>query len=136
MNAFEWPVRVYYEDTDAGGVVYYANYLKFLERARSEWLRALGFEQDRLMREDGILFAVRRVEIDYLAPARFNDDLRVEATVAGASRVSLDFAQRVIRPPEQTLVTARVQIVCLDAVRFRPKAIPQSIREKLPDAQQ
>ena len=136
MNGFEWPVRVYYEDTDAGGVVYHANYLKFLERARSEWLRALGFEQDRLKLEDGILFAVRRVEIDYLSPARFNDELRVETTVAAVSKVSLGFAQRVIRPPDTTLVVARVQVVCLDAVRFRPKAIPLSIREKLSDAEQ
>ena len=136
MNAFEWPVRVYYEDTDAGGVVYCANYLKFLERARSEWLRALGFEQDRLTREAGILFAVRRVEIDYLAPARFNDELRVEAALERVSKVSLVFAQRVIRPPDAVLVTARVQVVCLDADRFRPTAIPVSIREKLPDAKQ
>ncbi|MBN8772080.1 MAG: YbgC/FadM family acyl-CoA thioesterase, partial [Thiobacillus sp.] len=73
--AFVWPVRVYWEDTDAGGVVYYANYLKFMERARSEWLRAFGFEQDVLRDEPGIVFVVRRVEIDYLSPARFNEQL-------------------------------------------------------------
>ncbi|MGB5569099.1 MAG: YbgC/FadM family acyl-CoA thioesterase, partial [Sedimenticolaceae bacterium] len=81
MSLFEWPVRVYYEDTDAGGVVYYANYLKYLERARTEWLRYLGFGQDTLMRDAGILFAVRRVEIDYLLPARFDDALLVELEI-------------------------------------------------------
>ena len=72
---FVWPVRVYWEDTDAGGVVYYANYLKFMERARSEWLRVLGFEQDVLRDDAGVVFVVRRVEIDYLSPARFNDQI-------------------------------------------------------------
>ena len=86
MTTFVWPARVYYEDTDAGGVVYYANYLKFLERARTEWLRALGFDQRDLMREAGILFAVRRVEIDYLLPARFDDELEVEAAILTAMR--------------------------------------------------
>ena len=92
MSTFVWPARVYYEDTDAGGVVYYANYLKFLERARTEWLRALGFDQRDLMRDAGILFAVRHVEIDYLLPARFDDELRIEAAVERASKVSLTFA--------------------------------------------
>ncbi|MEJ1469461.1 MAG: YbgC/FadM family acyl-CoA thioesterase, partial [Candidatus Sedimenticola sp. (ex Thyasira tokunagai)] len=77
MMEFIWPVRVYYEDTDSGGVVYYANYLKFMERARTEWLRQLGFEQDELLEKEGILFAVRRVAVDYLRPARFNDELLV-----------------------------------------------------------
>jgi acyl-CoA thioester hydrolase len=79
MTTFSWPVRVYYEDTDAGGVVYYANYLRFFERARTEWLRAIGFEQQLLRNEDGIVFAVRHVEIDYLKPAVLDDALQVEA---------------------------------------------------------
>ncbi len=70
---FTFPVRIYYEDTDSGGVVYYANYLKFMERARTEWLRALGFEQDQLLEQEGVIFAVRSVTVDYNAPARFND---------------------------------------------------------------
>lgn len=78
MN-FEWPVRVYYEDTDSGGVVYYANYLKFMERARTEFLRQLGFEQDQLISQDNIIFAVRSVQLDYLSPARFNDQLIITA---------------------------------------------------------
>jgi acyl-CoA thioester hydrolase len=81
---FTWPVRVYWEDTDAGGVVYYANYLKFLERARTEWLSALGLEQDRLAEEAGVVFVVRRVEADYLRPARFNDRLGVDCESGGA----------------------------------------------------
>lgn len=130
MSLFELPVRVYYEDTDAGGVVYYANYLRFLERARTDWLRALGFEQQRLMDERGILFAVRKVEIDYVAPARLDDALVVDAAIARQSRVSLVFHQHV-RRDGQVLADARVQVVCLDARTFRPAAIPADLRERL-----
>ena len=135
MSVFEWPVSVYYEHTDAGGVVYYANYLKFLERARTEWLRAAGFGQDALMREAGILFAVRHVEIDYRSPARFDDALRVEARIEQLSKVSMTFAQRIVRGADEVLCTATVKVVCLDRERFRPTAIPQSIREKIQHAQ-
>mgnify|MGYP000178646085 CR=1 FL=1 len=83
MKAFHWPVRVYYEDTDASGVVYYANYLKFMERARTEWLRGLGFEQDTLMLDPGVVFAVSRVELDYRSPARFNAAWRSSAATVG-----------------------------------------------------
>ena len=134
MSTFVWPARVYYEDTDAGGVVYYANYLKFLERARTEWLRALGFDQRDLMRDAGILFAVRHVEIDYLLPARFDDELRIEAAVEQMSKVSLTFAQRIVREPDTVLCTASVKVVCLDQQKFRPTAIPDFIREKLQHA--
>ena len=134
LSLFEWPVRVYYEDTDAGGVVYYANYLRYLERARTEWLRHLGFEQDALMRDSGIVFAVRRVEIDYLLPARLDDALVVEAEIAAASKVSLTFAQRIVRAPGTELVRATVKVVCLGTERFRPTAIPTPIREKLKHA--
>ena len=134
LSAFEWPVRVYYEDTDAGGVVYYANYLRYLERARTEWLRHHGFVQDTLMRESGIVFAVRRVEIDYLLPARLDDALVVEAEIEAASKVSLTFAQRIVRAPDTVLVRATVKVACLDRDRFRPTAIPTPIREKLNNA--
>ena len=134
MSVFEWPVRVYYEDTDAGGVVYYANYLRYLERARTEWLRQLGFEQDRLMRDVGIVFAVRRVEIDYLLPARFDDELRIEAVVARVSKVSLTFTQRILREPDTPLCNASVKVVCLDREKFRPTAIPERIRELIEHA--
>ena len=131
MSVFEWPVRVYYEDTDAGGVVYYANYLRFLERARTEWLRSLGFGQRDLMQESGILFAVRSVEIDYLHPARFDDELRVEAWVERVSRVSLTFGQRIVRPADTLICTASVKVACLDSAGFRPVAIPDAIRDSM-----
>lgn len=124
--AFVWPVRVYWEDTDAGGVVYYANYLKFLERARSEWLRALGFEQDALRDADGVVFVVRRVEIDYLAPARFNDRLDVSVELAGLGRASLEIEQAILRGPTR-LASARVKLACVDALRFKPVKIPAPI---------
>ena len=135
MSAFEWPVRIYYEDTDAGGVVYYANYLRYLERARTEWLRSLGFDQEALVREAGILFAVRHVEIDYLAPARLDDELRVEAAIDKSSKVSLTFAQRILRGADTVLCMASVKVVCLDSERFRPTAIPGFISEKVSHAQ-
>lgn len=128
--AFVWPVRVYWEDTDAGGVVYYANYLKFLERARSEWLRAHGFEQDVLREQAGIVFVVRRVEIDYLAPARFNDALEATVGLARAGRASLVVAQSIERGATR-LVSARVTLACVDAASFKPVKIPAPILQAL-----
>ena len=122
-NAFSWPVRVYYEDTDAGGVVFYANYLKYLERARTEYLRNLGYEQDALMSESGIIFAVRSLQIDYLKPARFNQMLQVSAQVKQLKKASLEFAQQITHD-SQFLVTADVRIACLDVNTLKPKAIP------------
>jgi len=134
VNEFRFPVRVYYEDTDVGGVVYYANYLKFMERARTEWLRALGFEQDQLMRDPGVLFAVRRVEIDYLKPALFNDQLTVVARVAGRGRASLEFEQEIRREPGGELLSrGRIKLACLTARGLRPSPLPAAIEEKLRD---
>jgi acyl-CoA thioester hydrolase len=133
---FIWPVRVYYEDTDAGGVVYYANYLKFMERARTEWLRSLGFEQDRVRDREGVLFAVRRVEVDYLRPARFNDKLEASVRLAGRRKASLTFDQEVrAADGGQVLARGRVRVACLDAERFRPAAIPQRIAAEIPDVE-
>ena len=123
---FIWPVRVYWEDTDAGGVVYYANYLKFLERARTEWLSALGLEQDHLAREEGVVFVVRRVEADYLRPARFNDRLLVESRLETLKRASMAMAQRILRGQE-VLLEARVQVACVAQADFRPAKIPASV---------
>ena len=134
MTTFSWPVRVYYEDTDSGGVVYYANYLRFYERARTEWLRAIGFEQQRLRSEDGIVFAVRYAEIDYLRPAVLDDALQVEAAISDLRRASMTFAQRLLRGDE-VLSKATVKIVCLDSDGLRPVPIPQILRERI-DAQQ
>ncbi len=132
---FIWPIRVYYEDTDSGGVVYYANYLKFMERARTEWLRHLGFEQDQLAEQEGIIFAVRRVEVDFLLPARFNDALEVRVGIVERKRVSMTFNQEIINTGSgRTLCSGRVQIVSIDATGFRPRPIPESVLKELPDA--
>jgi acyl-CoA thioester hydrolase len=117
-------VRVYYEDTDAGGVVYHANYLRFMERARSEWLRGLGYEQDTLLEAHGVLFAVSRVRVEFLKPARFNDLLGVSVTMTRLGRASLDLAQSVSRGAEEVLCTAEVRIACLEGTTFRPRPIP------------
>jgi len=131
---FLWPVRVYYEDTDSGGVVYYANYLKFMERARTEWLRSLGFEQDRLLEQQGIAFAVRRVAIDFRHPARFNDALLVKSRIKQRRRVSLTFEQLINRESDGVLlVGGDVQVACVDLKRFKPTSIPQQILSRIPD---
>ena len=127
---FHWPVRVYWEDTDAGGVVYYANYLKFMERARSEWLRALGFEQDELRDEAGVVFVVRRVEVDYLSPGRFNDQIDVEVSLHEIGRASFSVKQTLTRGPTR-LVSAQVMLVCVDASSFKPVKIPAPILQAL-----
>lgn len=127
MTEFSWPIRIYYEDTDSGGVVYYANFLKFMERARSEYLRSLGFEQDQLIAQDGIIFAVRSIALDYRRPARFNQLLDVTAQVAEVGKASLLFAQRVQLAQDgttQVLCEGTVKIACLDAKTLRPTAIP------------
>lgn len=129
MQNFFWPVRVYFEDTDTGGVVYYANYLKYLERARTEWLRALGFDQGRLMAETGLGFAVRSLSAEYLKPARLDDELRVVAGVESHGRVQVVFDQRIERGNE-VLLTAKVRIACMDLARGRAAAMPQDIYEQ------
>lgn len=130
MTSFSWQVRVYYEDTDAGGVVYYANYLKFFERARTEYLRAFGVEQDELRARYGILFAVKSIAVDYRAPARFNDLLWVSAQPVEFRRASLSFEQALGRVGEmEALCAATVRIACLDAVSFRPRPMPDQLLE-------
>lgn len=127
---FVWPVRVYYEDTDSGGVVYYANYLKFMERAHTEWLRARGFEQDALLREQRLLFAVRSLSVDYHRPARFNDLLAVLTRLAGAGGASFLFEQTIRRDAStDILCSARVKVACIDAETFRARRIPRRMRE-------
>ena len=128
MTEFSWPVRVYYEDTDNGGVVYYANYLKFMERARTEYLRSHGFEQDELAEDKGIIFAVRSVSVDYLRPARFNDLLQVSAGIIKCGKASIVFEQTVIKNGEQNpLCIGQVKIASLDNKTFRPKPIPETL---------
>ena len=127
---FSISVRVYYEDTDAGGVVYYANYLRFMERARTEWLRHLGFEQDELARDPGVLFAVRTANLEFLKPARFDDLLEVTAEVRERGRASLTFAQHV-RRDDDVLCAGEVRVACLQAQSFSPCPIPPAILSRL-----
>lgn len=134
-NEFIWPIRVYYEDTDSGGVVYYANYLKFMERARTEWLRNLGFEQDQLAEQEGIIFAVRRAEVDFISAARFNDALEVRVGIVECKRASLIFKQEIINTSDgRAICNGTIQIASVDATLFRPRPIPDSILKELPDA--
>jgi acyl-CoA thioester hydrolase len=128
-RAASYPVRVYYEDTDAGGVVYHANYLKFAERARTEMLRALGIEQERLRQESGVSLVVRRMTVDFLAPARLDDELVVASRLAGLAGASLDLAQE-IRRGDEPLVRLDSQIACLGPTG-RPTRLPSALRAAL-----
>ena len=131
-GVFAWPVRVYYEDTDVGGVVYYANYLRFMERARTEYLRDKGFEQDDLMTGEGVMFVVVQVEVTFRKPARFNDMLAVTVDIEDTTRTSVRFRQDVYRgrvEEGELLVQGLVRGACLDAKTFRPRAIPRAIVE-------
>ena len=132
VDRFIWPVRVYYEDTDAGGVVYYANYLRFMERARTEYLRSLGVEQDEWVETHGLQFVVRRLSVDYLRPARFNDALEVSAVVQKVRRASVEFDQAVWRAGESAmLVTASVQVACIARDTGTPRPIPKLLTEAM-----
>lgn len=123
---FSWPVRIYYEDTDAGGIVYNANYLKFLERARTEWLRQLGIEQDQLL-QLGVAFVVRHIDIEFRNAARFNQWLTVSCQVAQQKRASLIFSQEIADETGRTIVTAKVTIACVNITAMKPIAIPDHV---------
>ncbi len=130
---FYWPVRIYYEDTDAAGIVYHANYLKFMERARTEWLRRIGYEQDALAEQVGILFVVRKIAIDYIRPAKFNDEVTVVSSIARLGRASLEFIQN-IAAEDEVLSNGRVKVGCLDRRTLRPMAIPTDIYTEIANA--
>ncbi|WP_312525436.1 tol-pal system-associated acyl-CoA thioesterase [Comamonas sp.] len=131
--AFEFPIRIYWEDTDAGGIVFYANYLKFMERGRTEWLRSLGLEQQRLREQVGGMFVVSEATIKYLQPARLDDELIVTAELQDAGRASMQITQRVLLKQKQP--TDTLQLLCegtirigwVDAVSMRPARIPQTL---------
>jgi acyl-CoA thioester hydrolase len=125
-----WPVRVYYEDTDAAGVVFYANYLKFMERARTEWLRALGFEQTTLMHEHSVVFVVRSLAVEFLRPALFNDALEVTVSLIGTRGSVLDISQ-IVRRGQTLLVSGEVRVACVNTQSFKPVRIPHAILGKL-----
>lgn len=130
MSTFSIPIRVYYEDTDAGGVVYYANYLRFMERARTEWLRNLGFEQDELAQQDGVVFAVRSASLEFIKAARFNDMLQVDTTVTATGKVSVTFRQMIMREDE-LICSGDVRLACVDAIRFTPKPVPAAVAARI-----
>ena len=129
MQSFSFPVRVYWEDTDAGGVVYYARYLYFLERARSEWLRALGIDQVRLLREERLQFVVVEANIRYHRPAKFDDELVVTSTLEALRGASMTFVQEIRRgaAPGDLLVSATVRAACLAADTLKPKPLPAAL---------
>ncbi len=135
---FEWPVRIYWEDTDAGGIVFYANYLKFFERARTEWLRSLGLSQHRLREQTGGMFVVTDARLRYLSPARLDDELIVTARLQEKGRASLTMVQQALLNQEQVtspspslLSEATIRIGWVDATTMRPARIPASLLEQL-----
>ena len=136
MKPYVWQARVYYEDTDSGGVVYYANYLNYMERARTEWLRSLGVEQDKLLDDYNILFAVRSVNIEYKKPARFNDMLNITVEPSKLKPASISFKQIVSRQNEERslLSSSQVNVVCLGVEDFMPKPIPKTLLEEIKGA--
>ncbi len=124
--SFSWPTRIYWEDTDAGGVVYHAQYVAFLERARTEWLRALGHVQEVLRHEHDLVFAVRAMQVDFLRPARLDDLLQVEVGIRECRRASVVFAQS-IRRGDEVLLAAEVRVASLAAASFKPKPLPDAL---------
>ncbi|MBS0582645.1 MAG: tol-pal system-associated acyl-CoA thioesterase [Proteobacteria bacterium] len=125
---FAFPIRIYWEDTDAGGVVYYANYLRFFERARTEWLRSLGIDQSQVRDKLGVVFVVRDVHVEYLAPARLDDALDTTIDAVERRSASMTFAQRILRHGDgAVLVAARVRVACVAAADFKPQRIPESL---------
>ena len=134
-SVFSWPARVYWEDTDGGGIVYYANYLRFLERARTEWLRALGYSQQVLAREPGIVFAVASLTVEYRRPARLDDELTITCEPHAERAATIRFEQAIFRgrnrgegPP---LLTAGVRVACVDAHTLKPRRLPESLTKVL-----
>ncbi len=129
---FSWPVRVYYEDTDSGGVVYYANYLKFFERARTEFLRQFDLQQDQLIQQHNIIFAVRNINVDYHKPAVFNDLLKVTTEILELKKASIVFKQVILRDEDETMLCqATCKVACIQAKQLKPTAIPEFIAQQL-----
>ena len=129
QKPFEWPIRVYYEDTDAQGVVYYANYFRFTERARTEWLRSLGVNQEKMLKDDRRMFVVVNVTADFITPARFNDQLVVTAGLGRLSRAAFDIEQHVYRESIDgtLLLKSTVRAAFLDADTLKPQRIPKDL---------
>ena len=127
---FSWKIRVYYEDTDAGGVVFYANYLKFFERARTEWLRHAGIEQQALTRSEGVMFVVKSTSVDYHAPAKLDDELKLTVTVEHLGRASVQFVQeawKLMPAGEELMAVGRIKVGCVSCTGFKPSPIPACV---------
>lgn len=141
-RSFAWPVRVYYEDTDSGGVVYYANYLKFMERARTEWLRSLGVEQDALLEQEQLMFVVRSAQVEYNRAARFNNELLIITTLPEIRNVSFTFEHRIYLRADYAeqgdlaavLCYGNVKVACLDSKTFRPRQVPSQFLMEIKSA--
>jgi len=127
---YSFPVRVYFENTDAGGVVYHAEYLKFLERARTEWLRHLGFDHQALARTHRIVFVVTQSVVDFLKPARLDDHVAVSVQLESLGKVRCIFAQE-IRREDELLVRAKITVACVTGEHFKPAEIPEALRRKM-----
>lgn len=131
VGEFQWQVRVYYEDTDAGGVVFYANYLRYMERARTEWLRHLGFEHETLNSEHGLLFAVKEVSIAYKKPARLDEELTVFSRVLKHRGASITFEQQINNQQQELLTEAEVKVACLNSETLKPSPMPEALLAEL-----
>ena len=128
-KVFSWPVRVYFQDTDAGGVVYHANYVNFMERARTEWLRTFGYSNAGMMKELGVMFVVRSIKLDYLKPAQLDDELLVTARTREIGRSRVTLLQEVLRG-EELLAEGEVHLVCVGAQTFKPVSVPDVLRKQ------
>ncbi len=130
IKTFSLPIRIYFEDTDSGGVVYHSNYLKFMERARTEWLRSIGIDQRHLKQDNHIMFVVHRIDIQFKFPARFNDDLIVKIELKNIGSSKIEFRQMIYRNDEM-LIDASVDIACIDSEKFKPVRIPPTIKQAM-----
>jgi len=132
VSVFEWPVRVYWEDTDAGGVVYHTSYIRYFERGRTEWLRHLGYSQARLAEESRLLFTVVDLHTGFIRPARLDDLLTIRTRVLELGAATVTFGQEILRTTaDELLVQGQVRVACLDAASFKPRRLPASLREEL-----
>ena len=130
IKTFSLPIRIYFEDTDSGGVVYHSNYLKFMERARTEWLRSIGIDQRHLKQDSHIMFVVHRIDIQFKLPARFNDELIVKSELKDIGSSKIEFRQMIYRN-DKMLIDASVDIACIDSEKFKPVRIPPTIKQTM-----
>ncbi len=135
LRTFSWPARIYYEDTDASGVVYHANYLRYFERCRTEWLRAVGFSQERLKNELSVAFTIADLNVKYLVPARLDDEIEIRLSLAHVGRASLRFEQSIRRrADEEILATGQFRAACVDMRAFKPCAVPPAVLKEIQSA--